>query len=92
MYLELGSAALFVTLDGSSASWSGRIGGGKRRAFVSDKEYSRHRASNPAVQLMDADGERVILKGANGMEEEWLRPRWVLVGVRKGRLESEATD
>ncbi len=92
MYFELGTASLYVTLDGSTASWSGRIGGGRKMAFVSDREYSRYRASNPAVALVDADHERVIVKSARGMEEEWLRPHWVLTGVRRTRVEKRATE
>ncbi len=92
MYLELGTASLYVTLDGSTASWSGRIGKRKRAAFVSDREYSRYRASNPAVGLVDADRERVVLRSARGMEEEWLRPHWVLTGVRRVRDEEKTSD
>lgn len=92
MYLELGTASLYITVDGSTASWSGSIGGKRKMAFVSDRAYSRYRASNPAVALLDADGERVVLKSAQGMEEEWLSPRWVLTGVRKARVEKRATD
>lgn len=83
---------MYVTVDGSTATWSGRIGGKKKMAFVSDREYSRFRASNPAVELVDADGERVILRSAKGIEEEWLRPRWILMGVRKARLEERTAE
>jgi hypothetical protein len=92
MYLELGTASLYVTVDGSTASWSGSIGGSKKGSFVSDREYSRYRASNPAVELLDSDAERVILKSARGMEEEWLRPHWVLTGMRKTRVEKKPAD
>lgn len=91
MYVELGSASLYVTVDGSTASWSGRIGGKEEPGMVSDREYSRYRVANPAVELIDSDAKRVILRSARGMEEEWLRPRWALVGVRRARAKSRPT-
>lgn len=91
MYLELGSASLYIDVNGSSASWVGSIGGRKRAAQVSDREYTRYRLVNPAMKIVDADSERVIVKSANGLEEEWVRPRWVLQGVRRSRDDKKLT-
>ncbi|MDA4128552.1 MAG: hypothetical protein OK422_03740 [Thaumarchaeota archaeon] len=85
VYFELGTASMYLTLDGSSASWYGSIGGKKKLAFVSDKEYSRYRNENPATEVIDSDSNRVIVKNSRGYEEEWLGPRWVLAGIRKTR-------
>ena len=32
---------------------------------------------------MADDGKMVVVKNADGFEEQWLRPQWVLVNVRK---------
>jgi hypothetical protein len=85
VYLQVGSATLYMAVDGSSASWVGSIGGKKGPAFVSDKEYSRYRIENPAEEVLDSDGERIILKNSEGYEEEWVAPRWVMTGIRKAR-------
>jgi len=49
---------------------------------ITDREYSRYRASHEAVGVVDEDQEKVVLRTAEGNEEEWIRPRWILNGVR----------
>jgi hypothetical protein len=86
VYLEFLNASLYLSVDGSKASMMGSIGGQQSKPVaISDKEYSSYRASHDVVSVVDEDEERVILKTAEGNEEEWLRPRWVLNGVRRAR-------
>jgi len=92
VYLELGNAALFISINGSSASWFGQIGGRGISLAVSDREYSRYRAAAPAAELLDQDEERIILRNRQGNEEEWITPRWVLTGFRRSRKKLDSGD
>ena len=86
VYVEFLNASLFLSVDGSKASVMGSIGGQHGRPIaVTDREYSSYRASHDVVEGVDQDEERVVLKNADGFEEEWLRPKWVLTGVRRAR-------
>jgi hypothetical protein len=86
VYLEAANASLFFSLDGPSASWYASIGGSvKRPVSLSDKDYSIHRASSKVVEVVDEDQERIILRTEAGDEEEWVRPRWILAGLRRAR-------
>ena len=91
VYVEFLNASLYVSVDGSKASVMGKIGAqpqsGKPVA-ISDKEYSSYRASHDVVGVVDEDADRVVLKNSEGYEEEWLRPKWVLNGVRRARQET----
>ncbi|HLQ03752.1 MAG TPA: hypothetical protein VK114_03040, partial [Nitrososphaerales archaeon] len=72
VYLEVGNASLYVSVDGSRASWFGSIGGRRREAVsISDSEYARYRAATPATELIDEGRGRVILRNNEGFEEEW---------------------
>jgi len=89
VYVEFLNASLYLSVDGAKASVMGSIGGQHGRPIaVSDREYSSYRASHDVVEVVDEDEERVVLKNAEGYEEEWLRPKWVLTGIRKARNES----
>jgi hypothetical protein len=84
VYFEAGAASLFFSMDGSTANWQASIG--RKRAEhvgLSDKEYARFRASVPAVETLDDNGQVVVLKNASGYEEQWMKPQWVLMGLRK---------
>ena len=84
--MVVGNAPLYLTVDGSKASVMGSIEGQQARPMaVTDKEYSCYRASHDVVGVVDEDEERIVLKTAEGFEEEWLRPKWVLNGVRRAR-------
>ena len=86
VYVEFLNASLHLSVDGPSASVMGSIGGQQRKPIaVTDRQYSRHRASHDVVGVVDEDEERVVLRTAEGYEEEWLRPKWVLNGVRRAR-------
>jgi hypothetical protein len=37
------------------------------------------------IGVVDEDDDRVVLKTAEGFEEEWIRPKWVLNGKRRVR-------
>ena len=86
VYLEFLNASLYLSVDGSKASMMGHIGGRQESAVaISDREYSSYRASHGVVGVVDEDDERVVLETTEGFEEEWLRPKWVLNGVRRAR-------
>lgn len=85
LYLEVGNASMFLSLDGTTASWFATIGAKRKNTHISDKEYSRYRANVPAEALLDVDGERIILRNVAGFEEEWIRPMWILTALRRGR-------
>jgi len=92
VYVEFLNASLYLSVDGSKASVMGKIGAqpqaGKPVA-ISDREYSSYRASHDVVGVVDEDEERVILENSDGFEEEWLRPKWVLNGVRRAKRPSD---
>lgn len=85
VYLEAGNASVFFSLDGATANWSASIGR-RREVEMSDKEYSRLRASVPAVETLDDDGRMLIVRNAQGYEEQWRKPQWVLTNLRKKRV------
>jgi hypothetical protein len=90
VYVEFLNASLYLSVDGWKASVMGSIGAqqGAQQGgpiAISDREYSSYRASHDVVGVVDEDDERVVLKNAEGFEEEWLRPKWVLNGVRRSR-------
>lgn len=86
VYLEFLNANLYLSVDGPKARMMGSIGGQKRRPIaVTDRDYSSYRASHEVVEVLDEDEDRVVLKTADGSEEEWIRPRWILNGVRRAR-------
>ena len=86
VYVEFLNASLYLSVDGPKASMIGSIGGQQRRPIaVTDREYSTYRASHEVVEVIDQDEERVVVKTAEGNEEEWIRPRWILNGIRRAR-------
>jgi hypothetical protein len=89
VYVEVLNASLYVSVDGSKASMMGSIGGQQSRPIaVSDREYSNYRASHDVVGVIDEDEDRIVLKNAEGYEEEWIRPKWILNGIRRSRQTS----
>jgi hypothetical protein len=87
VYLEAGPASLFFSLDGTTADWRASIGRKPARLQLTDREYSRLRASVPAVETLADDGRMFVVRSAPGREETWLRPRWTLLRAeeRKGQ-------
>lgn len=85
VYMELATASVFFSLDGSKASVYGSIGTSTKPIALSDMDYARHRTSSKVVQVLDQDDDRFVVKTEQGLEEEWVRPKWVLVGVRRAR-------
>lgn len=77
VYFEVGPTSVLFSLDGSSADWHATIGR-KRGARLTDAEYARLRAELPAVEMLDDDGSRLVIKNAAGYEEMWEKPRWIL--------------
>ena len=88
VYFEAGPTTVLFSLDGTSADWHASIG--KRRAAeLTDAEYARLRSELPAVELLDDDGRRVLIRNAAGYEELWEKPRWVLARAQKVRPRSQ---
>jgi hypothetical protein len=84
VYFEAGPTSLLFSLDGTSADWHASIG--KRKGVeMTDAEYARLRTEVPAVELLDDDGRKVLIRNAAGYEELWEKPRWVLERARKRR-------
>ena len=84
VYFEARGAKMFISVDGSSANWQASIGRAKTaQVGMSDKEYARFRKSSPAVEMLDDNGQVLIVRNAKGYEEQWKRPEWVLMNVRK---------
>ncbi len=84
VYFEAGPTSVLFSLDGTSADWHASIGR-RKKVEMSDAEYTRLRAEIPAVELLDDDGSKVLIKNAAGYEELWEKPRWMLTRARKAR-------
>ena len=80
--LEAGAVSVSFRLDGSRADWHASIGQG-REIEMSDREYTRLREQVPAVRMLDDDGVNIVVRNAEGYDEQWQKPRWVLRRVRK---------
>jgi hypothetical protein len=92
VYMELANVSLFFSIDGVKASLYGSIGNTKMKPILlSDKDYTRYRSFSKIVEVLDRDEERVIVKTEDGYEEEWLRPKWALVGLRRVRDNNKHT-
>ncbi len=83
VYFEAGSASVFFSLDGASADWHASIGRPRREIEMTDRAYAKLREAVPAVEMLDDDGNNVIIRNAAGYDEQWRRPRWVLTRIRK---------
>ena len=83
VYLQAGTASLFLSVDGSSARWNASIGRARRDVAMTDAEYARLREAIPARELLDDDGQEVVIRNADGDEERWSKPRWVLRDVHR---------
>ena len=82
VYFEAGPTSLFFSLDGTSADWHASIGK-KKGVEMTDAEYARLRKEVPAVEMLDDDGEHVLVRNAAGYDELWQKPRWVLNRVHR---------
>jgi len=81
VFFQAGPTSLVFSLDGTSADWHASIG--KKAVQLTDAQYTRLRSELPAVEMLDDDGQRVLIRNAAGYEELWGKPRWVLESVRK---------
>lgn len=77
VFFEAGPTSLLFSLDGTSADWHASIGR-RKSTELTDAQYARFRAEVPAMELLDDDGRRVLIRNAAGYEELWSKPRWVL--------------
>ena len=82
VYFQAGPTSLLFSLDGTRADWHATIG--RREAVqLTDAQYARLRSELPAVEMLDDDGHRVLIRNAAGYEELWEKPRWVLERARR---------
>ena len=81
-YFQAGPTSVHFSLDGTNADWHATIGK-KKSVGMTDPEYARFRTRVPAVELLDSDGERVLIRDSAGYEELWERPHWTLESTRK---------
>ena len=81
LYFQAGPTSLLFSLDGASADWHATIG--RRGSELTDAQYTRLRSELPAVEMLDDDGRRVLIRNAAGYEEQWEKPRWVLERAQK---------
>jgi hypothetical protein len=88
VYFEAGPTSLFFSLDGTSADWHASIGR-RKGVEMTDAEYARLRQEVPAVEMLDDDGENVLVRNAAGYDELWQKPRWVLNRVHRQRQKEE---
>jgi hypothetical protein len=82
LYFQAGPTSLHFSLDGTSADWRATIGRSET-VQLTDAQYARLRSELPAVEMLDDDGHRVLIRNAAGYEELWDKPRWVLERARK---------
>jgi hypothetical protein len=82
VYFEAGPTSLLFSLDGTSADWHASIGK-KKKIRLTDAQYTRLRSEVPAVEVLDDDGRKVLIRNAAGYEELWEKPAWVLSRARK---------
>ncbi len=82
VYFEAGPTSVLFSLDGTSADWHASIGRNKGVAMT-DAQYARLRAEIPAIELLDEDERRVLIRNAAGYEELWEKPRWMLNRTHK---------
>jgi hypothetical protein len=82
VYFEAGPTSVFFSLNGTNEDWHATIGMPKD-VEMTDVEYSRLRAEMPAVELLEDDGRKVLIRNAEGNEELWEKLRWVLARVHK---------
>lgn len=88
IFFEAGPTSLAFSLDGTSADWHASIGR-KKDVQMTDAEYARFRAEVPAVELLDDDGTKVLIRNAAGYEELWEKPRWTLSRAHKRQTRVE---
>ena len=88
VYFEAGPTSLLFSLDGTSADWHASIGK-RKEVQLTDAEYTRLRSELPAVEMLDDDGQKVLIRNAAGYEELWEKPRWTLSRAHKGPDQGE---
>lgn len=81
VFFEAGPTSLLFSLDGTNADWHASIG--RKGTELTDAQYARLRAEVPALEVLDDDGRRVLIRNTAGSEELWSKPRWVLEGVHR---------
>jgi hypothetical protein len=83
LYAEMGSARLYLSFDSGNLQWFGKIE--KNRSItrtLTDKEYFAHRLKHPIRKVLAEDKDEILIETKDGVEERWLKPRWLLREVR----------
>ena len=88
VYFEAGPTSVLFSLDGTSADWHATIGK-RKKVQLTDAQYARLRKEIPAVEMLDDDGRRVLIRNSAGYEELWEKPRWTLTRAHKARVQGE---
>lgn len=84
VYMQFANASAYLKINGSRACCFATIGNTPTEEF-SDREYSRLRSSIPVQEVLDDNGEFFVVRNAKGFEERWMKPRWILSGIRRIR-------
>ena len=72
---------MVFSLDGVNADWQACLG--KKGVELSDAEHAKLRAAIPAVELLDEDDRKVLIRNAEGYEDLWEKPRWILIRTHR---------
>ncbi|MBI2184019.1 MAG: hypothetical protein HYU39_03565 [Thaumarchaeota archaeon] len=79
LFASMGSASFYLSVNGRNVQWLGRIESARseRRSFT-DQEYVRYRMDHPVDEILADNGEDIVVRTKEGVEEQWMRPKWLL--------------
>lgn len=89
IYAEVGYARLYLSFDSGNIQWFGKIE--KKRSIsraITDRGYFAHRLKHPIRKVLMEDEDEIVVETYEGVEERWLKPRWLLREVRIRRAQS----
>ncbi|MEM3386323.1 MAG: hypothetical protein QXN08_01430 [Nitrososphaerales archaeon] len=90
VYAEMGYARLYLSFDSGNIQWFGKIE--KKKSVsraITDKEYFAHRLKHPIKKVLMEDEDEIVVETKDGVEERWLKPRWLLREARIKRISSD---
>ncbi len=83
VYAELGYARLYLSFDSGNIQLFGKIEKNKSNPrAITDKEYFAYRLRHPLKNVLMEDEDELVVETEDGLEEAWLKPRWLLRAVR----------
>ncbi|MBI4257579.1 MAG: hypothetical protein HY619_01365 [Thaumarchaeota archaeon] len=90
LFASIGSASFYLSVNGRNVQWLGRIEAARsqRRSFT-DQEYVRYRMYHPVDEILAENSEEVVVRTKEGVEEQWLKPKWLL---RRRRVVNKMTN